>query len=482
MASSPRSEASGLFTKNGTTARKFVGTLIFPTLLATLATVLNYYLFGAYCSIAVTQVDNLPFIQIASLLGQSAITFLIGWFASSVYFVCEYVIENKHKENFSIWNDLKKPICIVLSIYLGLFIYGGIRLSVISPSGNMVKVAMANGPKQEYVNGRWETGTYDEKVTWVSNAIKKAAAGEAKILVFNEEAFYLPKDEEEPFRKIVSDEAKNNNIYVLVGTEVGSRITGNPIENKITFYNDKGDCLFDYLKSYLVPILEDTIYKEGNFDIPIVNIPLAEGEESEVSAAISYEGDFNQYINKLGSHPDIHMNPSVGWEGVGSAARSSLQLRAIEHGMSVIMPTTSNTSAIYDYLGHVVVNANPDECGYNAVNFAYIPTQGTETVYGFIGPAIDWIYLGGLIVFIVLAISRGRKLKGVVDQRSLLSEVDNDGIEENENEVQSDASSENQSKTHSESKSESNAKSEPESESSSEPETKSETSAKSVTE
>ncbi len=59
-----------MFTENGSVGRKFAGTLIFPCAFATMEARMNFFPMGAFFTLSLSQVENLPFIQVASIFGQ----------------------------------------------------------------------------------------------------------------------------------------------------------------------------------------------------------------------------------------------------------------------------------------------------------------------------------------------------------------------------------------------------------------------------
>lgn len=398
-----------MFTENSSVGRKFAGTLIFPCAFATMEACMNFFPMGAFFTLSLSQVENLPFIQVASIFGQMGLSFLIAWFASTVYFVIDYLLESKEKPGADIILALKKPVCIVLAVFMAVFIYGGGRLILAQPDGDTVKIAMAQGPHVELVDGEYGDVSFKDCKAHARKAIEQAAAGGAELVLFNEEAFCISFDQEKIMKKIFSEEAKKNGMYIVAGMELYDPEEEIISDNKITCVDSDGNEMFDYTKTILVPVVEKGYYKEGDGNIHTVEMNLG-GKKCNVSSVICYEGVFTRYMNRIPGGTDIHLNPSWEWEGLGDSHDHTIPLRGVENGFSTIKTTYESESIASDYMGRARVYFNPDYTGYDAVNFAYLPAEGVNTIYGAIGTPLDWIYAAGLIILAILAIRRKNSL------------------------------------------------------------------------
>lgn len=397
-----------MFIRDGSVGRKFAGTLIFPAAYATLEAAMNFYPAGPAFCLSLSQVENLPFIQIGSIFGQMGLAFLVAWFGSLLYFVIDYLMENGGMSAGEIWKSLKKPVCVAFAIYLAVFAYGGARLVYGEPDGDMVKVALAQGPEAPFVNGEYQNASFEENTTHAKAAIKEAAGGGAELVMFNEEAFFMTSDHKAEMTELLCKEAKETGMYIVAGYEVED-INGKELpDNMIIGINPDGKVMYEYTKTILVPVVEDGYYQEGDGKINTVEMSLGSNDKCKVSAAICYEGTFTHYMNQISADTDIHLNPSWEWAGIGNTHNHTLPMRAVEHGFSLIKSTYESENIACDYQGRARVYANPQYCGYDSVNFAYLPVEGVITVYGHIGKVMDWIYAAGLIVLVILALSRRR--------------------------------------------------------------------------
>ena len=124
----------------------FKSTLVFPITAVTFEFI-NNLMYGSWASFAYTQFDNLPLIQISSVLGIWGITFLVTWFPIVIIWMIDHKFE---------WSVIKKgTITFVVTISL-VMLYGGIRLEVFPPQSDTVTIASFTASK--------ETGKYYEQL------------------------------------------------------------------------------------------------------------------------------------------------------------------------------------------------------------------------------------------------------------------------------------------------------------------------------
>ena len=397
-----------MFIRGRGPAGRFVGSLIFPAAFASLEMLMNYFPMGSTVAITLTQVENLPFIQTASLLGQFGLCFLIAWFGSAVYFLIDFLVSEKSKSLKSLWPSLKKPVCILLAVYLAVYTFGGARIILAQPEGDMVKVALGQGPEISLVDGEWLNADLPTNLAQAELEIDQAAAGGASLILFNEEAFCIGSAEEAEMKALLSDRARDNGIYVVAGLEVYDENEELLSDNKITCVSPEGAELFDYTKTILVPFVERGYYKVGDGNVRTIDMTLGDST-CKVSSVICYEGDFTRYINKIPADTDIHLNPSWEWEGLGDFHNHALILRGVENGFSVLKATYESEVTASDYYGRCRSYSNPDATGYDAVSFAYVPAEGVTTVYGLLGSVIDWSYVAFAAVLAIAALANKKK-------------------------------------------------------------------------
>lgn len=114
-----------------TRLKGFGSTLVFPATLVSVEFVNNLF-YGSWASVAYTQFDNLPLIQISSIFGMWGVSFLVMWFAS----VVNWILENELR-----WLVVKRGALIYFGILFLVLLYGGFRQAVFTPDSQNVVIA-----------------------------------------------------------------------------------------------------------------------------------------------------------------------------------------------------------------------------------------------------------------------------------------------------------------------------------------------------
>ena len=188
----------------------FLYTLIFPAIFCTMNYILSACSVIPICSLAYAQYDNKPFLQLASVIGEFGLTFLITWAAS----IAVYVIEHWKKP------EGKRAGLIALSVLILLHVGGAVCYSTWHEDQSTVKVAQAIGPKLDQDKSEWGILTYERNVESFEKIAIAAFEKGADILVFSEEAFTIEDLNEQRFMEHVREMARKFSLPVLLTLEV----------------------------------------------------------------------------------------------------------------------------------------------------------------------------------------------------------------------------------------------------------------------
>ena len=110
----------------------FAASLVFPSSWAATEYLVSNGPYGSWGSTAYSQYGNLALLQLLSLTGLWAITFLIGWFAA----VCNWLWEEGLDSN-----DARRGAWLCLSTIAIVMLLGGARMALFPPSSPTVRVA-----------------------------------------------------------------------------------------------------------------------------------------------------------------------------------------------------------------------------------------------------------------------------------------------------------------------------------------------------
>ena len=234
----------------------FASTLIFP-----LACVAVEFIntrtspFGSWGSIAYTQHDNLPLMQMASVTGIFGIAFLIAWFASVVNWAWHH--------DFA-WYTIRGGVLLYALVFSLVMMAGATRLALGTSEAKSIRAAVISGP-EGVLHPDDETRILhgeirDEEVPqfhktlgrlqdwFLENTRGEARAG-ARIVVWPEVNLLVFKQDEPAFLERAQRLAAEERIYLLIGLGTVCPGAPRPLENKAVLLNPSGEIEFSYLNN-----------------------------------------------------------------------------------------------------------------------------------------------------------------------------------------------------------------------------------------
>jgi apolipoprotein N-acyltransferase len=396
---------------------------------------------GTWGSIAYSQFENLPLMQLASVTGIWGIVFLI-YLSSSILV---WVIENKSNENFS-WRPVRTYSVIMVIVILA----GTMRInSYFASPQKVVRIAAISGNNLEIVKALYEAWTgkkfaadlnsltqtspevaelqkglvafvenpTDEKFTTAKEKINvyedsllaltrtEARAG-AKIVAWSEALTFILKEDEDRLLAKAKLLCKENKIHLLVTmaaflpgkVEMGKKF----IENKAVLINPEGVVESVLFKNKPVPVVDPSIAGDGI-------IPVVKTTHGNLATSICYDADFPDLMRQAGKKgADVLLLPSGDWKEIAPYHAQMAMMRGIENGFSLVRPVSGATSVMTDPYGRVRGIKKFDDEG-SKVLIAYVPVKGVKTFYPIIGDIV--VYMCG-IAFIALAVFAFRNKQG----------------------------------------------------------------------
>ena len=389
----------------GNRNRSFVYTLVFPTA-AILTEYLNTVFYGSWGSLAYTQFGNLPLMQLASLTGIWGLTFLIMWFAS--------VVDWCSRDN-NIWPRIISRGWIYASAFLGVMLYGGIRLLSFQPeiySQGIVSFTPSDGIA-ELVRLREErgfnstvqmsresrdelTGILDDVHRSIFNRMDQITGPAHELVLWPEAGMSVLREQEQDFIEAGMDFAKRKSVFVMLAyyliPENGS---GQLPENKSVMITPDGRMEYEYLKAYPVP---GAGHKAGEKQIPVIETSMG-----RIGTAICYDMDFTHLIHQAGRKDvDIMIVPAWDWEAIDPLHTHMAAFRGIENGFSVVRQTGEGLSMATDPTGRVLAYmdhfTSPEH-----VMISSVPVKRYPTIYAITGDLFAWISIAVFLVMMVNA-------------------------------------------------------------------------------
>ena len=380
----------------------FAYTLVFPAIYGTMNLILSACNVIPICNLAYAQYDNKLLLQLASVIGEYGITFLVTWTAS----IAVYVIDHWSKPKG------KRVGLVALSVLLVLHIGGAIRYTGWVDDAPTLKIAQTIGPKLDLDKNELMELPYEQNVTALEKNVIDAFEKGADFLVFSEEAFTIDDLDEEHFVDNAKELARKFSLPMLLTLEVAdldNNHSGRWI-NKAVLINRYGEIAAEYLKHNAIPVAESNTLVLGEGKIPMVNLDIGESRYG-VSFAICYDGNFSDFIRDMNPETQLYFNPCWDWKSINDFHYRTIGVRSVELGVNLVMTTNDGISLVSNPVGKELMRARIDKTGLNLVTLSEVPTKGVETIYSKIGGALNMMYPLISMAFIIFGERRGWRRK-----------------------------------------------------------------------
>ncbi len=213
---------------------------------------------------------------------------------------------------------------------------------------------------------------------------EKEAENGAKIIVWSETNLAIFQQEEGRMLERVSEVAKKFEVVIATSTAVLlPYFEGGPMyKNKSVMFLPNGETAQEYEKAKPVPFLDSSLPGDGK--LKITNSPFG-----KLTLAICYDADFPDLIKQSGP-ADILLLPSNDWLGISPFHGDHAVFRAIENGVSVVRPTGTGQSVIFDYDGQILGRLNAFD-HQERILVGHVPIKGRKTLFSLIGNAFAWL-------------------------------------------------------------------------------------------
>jgi apolipoprotein N-acyltransferase len=369
----------------------FVTTELFTALLSP---------YGSWGSLAYTQYDNLPLIQIVSVTGTAGVVFLMAWCAAVVNWAWEH--------RFS-WKRVGFEFTIVIAVVSLVLLFGGVRLAARPRNATTVRVAgitVRPGDAMRITRLLDPDHTPDElKTVRAASAVlldtlfkrseREVRAG-AGIVAWSEVNGLVVKEDEPALIARAREFAARNGVYLFM--PLGTATPGSPrYENQLVAIDPDGQVVFRYHKARPVP---GDLEMGADRSIPK---PVAGPAGGRVAGAICFDMDFPQLIHRAGRlRADILIAPSSDWLEIDPMHTRMAIFRGIENGFAVVRPTNKGLSAAADCQGRILAAADYFASSDHRI-VAQVPTLGARTFYAAVGDLFAWLCVVALAGLAVLA-------------------------------------------------------------------------------
>jgi apolipoprotein N-acyltransferase len=384
-------------------------TLLFPCTLVVAQFIYSHGPVGSWGSIPYTQSGNLPLLQLLSVTGLWGITFLIGWFASTVNGVWR-------QHDLADTAKALRPFALFSTIFILVTLLGSARLAIFPPSSPAVRVASLSPAKNgapinadlldAVTHGRGTDSQVAEfqKITALgqndlfSRTEGEAAAG-AKIIFWSETASYVLKQDESAVISRGRAIARQYHIYLGLALGTWTPTQPKPLENKFVYITPDGEVAWQYLKARPTPGPEMAAAVKSDGKLRELDSPYG-----KLSAAICYDMDFPSFMAQAGVFPaNLVLSPAGDWKAIDPRHTQIASFRAIEQGFNLVRQSNGGLSAAYDYQGRQLASMDQYQSD-DLTLVAEVPTRGARTFYSLAGDWFAYLSILTLAALILLAL------------------------------------------------------------------------------
>ena len=352
---------------------------------------------ASWTSLAYTQADNLRLMQLTAITGIWGISFLMTWFASVVNWIWAQDFE---------WKKIRKEAITFTCVAGGIFLFGILRLGFSpSPSRSVrtASIVQARNINTDLKTCKWTDakGLFEYSTEVEDNLLEKtqqAAKAGAEIVLWQECAGTIPKNEEKKFIGRATAVAAQEKIYLLMTLwSVPDDFPKHLVENKMVIIDQGGRIRSVYIKNNPVPGAEPIV--KGATPLPILETP-----HGKIAAAICYDGDFPNFIRTAGKNKaEIMFLPANDWKAIDPIHTVMATTRAIENGCSLVHPAGPGLSVATDNRGRIISSMDyfkTDE----QIMYADVPAQQAFTLYPLVGDFFAWLCVAGSFLIFVATV------------------------------------------------------------------------------
>lgn len=374
--------------------------LVFPASFVILEYLLSLTPLGSFGSLASTQFEFAPFLQLASLTGLWGLGFVITWVAAG--------LNRAWEEGFV--PPGRGAIALPLAALALVLCGGSLRLALAEPQGPTVKVA---GISVSHGENYWDTvidqGTPAREVDARRPAFgaiegelwrlsEKAVAGGARIVFWSEGDCFVPPGERLAFLDRAAAFARSHSVWLGTGVlflESGST-TG---RNELVLFSPSGDLAFEYEKT-------KSWYASTSDGL----IRTVAAEDGVIGGAICFDLDYPDWFRQASrAKAGLILVPAFDSAGIKASHGTASLIRAVENGLSLFRMANEGDSYAVDSRGKVLAYqrflATPERLLY-----ADLPLERRPTLYGLAG---DWLVLAcGFYLAACLAAWLTSRLRG----------------------------------------------------------------------
>lgn len=398
--------------------------LVFPLAFTTVDWLISLLSISSSGSPAYSQAGVLVLLQVLSLTGMWAITFLIMWFAA--------IVNGLWEQEFDL-GSIRHQLIAFAAVMGLVLIYGGGRLALTPPSPATVKAAtitldedvaaqatssitlsfnQSTDTQRAALRPKLQT-TIDQLMAHTETVLREGA----KIVSWREGAGTIMEEDKPQTLARVAELARKYQAYIEVSLGVLTRTHSmHFIRNQSILIDPNGLVAWTYDKTHLVPYDEAFVFTAGPGILPLVDSPYG-----RLSTAICYDTYFPALLRQAGEGgTDLLIAPTNDVRPYATSALAMADYRSIENGFSILRPTGNGFSAMIDPEGRILAITDYFT-NSTGILVAGVPVHGIRTIYSQIGDLFAYLSAAGLVILLGWALLHRRPAVHAAQSQALIS-------------------------------------------------------------
>ena len=345
---------------------------------------------SSWGSLAHTQLDNLPLVQLASLTGLGGVTFVVA-LGSGLAAVA-----------WSHGARAVRPLIIVFAVALGsALVHGQLRLARPAP-GPLVRVGAVVSPVTHKEFHAATAGIETLRVLDDELFARTARAAElgATVVAWNEMATLVTAGSESLLVSRGRALAMERGVMLLMAYGLVESMRPFRDVNKYRLSLPDGSLADDYVKRPPVPGDPDRV---GTAHARVVTVGGA-----RVSGAICYDYGFPAIArDNAADGAGLVLLPSSDWRGIDPEHGRMALMNAVAAGVSIVRPVRAATTIASDPYGRLLASMRAD-AGGDGVMVADVPAGRVPTLYARTGEVVPLVALA-FCVLVAARLLRSRR-------------------------------------------------------------------------
>ncbi len=343
---------------------------------------------GNWGSLAYSQGDCLPILQIASLFGVSGLLFLVTLVPSTLAAAVAY--GRKPRRGWLAY--ALTALLLAASLIYG---YARLRQPVTGAPTTFGMVSIDNpiGPRASKVYASNIRSGYD-------SLVQSLAAQGAQIVVLPEKIAVLPPDKVPEWQQHFSALARQNRVWLEVGIGIDD---GRSPTNWAWLFTPQGSLASSYEKHHMAPPERRQHYISGDdYNVYPIN-------GQTYGLAICKDMHFAAFGREYGlRHAAVMLVPAWDFAYLDGwlEARTTV-FRGVENGYTIVRASREGLLTLSDPYGRVLAEAPSSELPGRSLLAKVTVSGPLQTLYTRIGNLIGWICVAAAAVFLAL----GRALR-----------------------------------------------------------------------